>query len=135
MTPEEIDALEPARALAVLVARLVMGCSVVTPEDEPDQPRCGCSERPAAHADFAYDSGGFLRSYSTVLDDAWHVVDHLSARFWFMLSDQMPTAGQQVAGSRSCAAFIDRHGTVVGYGATPALAICRAALLAVTERR
>lgn len=64
--------------------------------------------------------------YSTAIDDAWQLIDHVVARGWdYELSNDGSTV--------TCVLIDEPYRSVTGTGATPEEAICRAFLAAVGQ--
>lgn len=76
-----------------------------------------------------YDEWGLLPAYSTEINDAWFVVEHLRADGHFFDLGDKPSDMDNLTSPRVWNAFVNRT-TRGADSATPPLAICRAALAA-----
>lgn len=115
----EIDKLEAGPELDALIAEKVMGCALVNHVTPAYSPTCGCENRAHRHYEERLDD--LLNSFSTDMRAAWGVVEKLGDRFKWLEN-----------GFAACFAKPNDF-TIVAAGDTAPLAICRAALKAVTE--
>ena len=124
MTPSEIDALPAGRELDAMVATFVMGCKVIV---DGGKPYCDCDDRGHFTRD-ANDVYADLPCYSTDIAAAWQVVEKLkgAAVEWFFHIDiPKPSVTDEWRA-------IFTPATRYSWAKTAPLAICRAALVAVT---
>jgi hypothetical protein len=139
----DIDTMEAGREMDALVAERVMGLTLRREEEDesPTHPYVYRWQRPDGSRICTHTSFGFgwcgsrdeankcLPSYSTDIAAAWQVVEHFSK------GKDMPVFVGMVGDSAE-AKIYDTEGNPLMepvHADTPALAICRAALKAVSE--